>query len=126
MRHKKLKKELLDDTRASVKREMARPRMAKSARIMKRNLDTGRTPEQPSTTMPGKVAKIIPSRNRKQPEKAQIAIDKTAHRFRNLRIENSLTDEHGDEVKLKKGAHVDVTVAAAGKTSTAKIIPSPA
>jgi len=98
--------------------------MAKSARIMRRNLDTGRTPEQPSITMPGKVAKII--RSRKQPEKAQIAVDKAAPWFRNLRIENSLTDQHGDEVKLKKGAHVEVTVAAAGKTSTAKIITYPA
>jgi hypothetical protein len=31
-----------------------------------------------------------------------------------LRIENSLTDEHGDEVKLEKGAHVEVTVTAEG------------
>jgi hypothetical protein len=73
--------------------------------------------------MPGKVAKIIPSRSRQQPDKAQIAVDKVAPRYRNLRIENSLTDEHGDEVKLKKSAHVEVTVAAKGKTSTAKIVP---
>jgi len=32
--------------------------------------------------------------------------------YRDLRIENSLTDEHGDEVGLKKGAHVDVTITA--------------
>jgi hypothetical protein len=32
--------------------------------------------------------------------------------YRDLRIENTLTDEHGDEVKLKKGAHVEVTVTA--------------
>jgi ribosomal protein L15E len=124
MQHKKPKRESLDATRASVKREMARPRMAKSARIMKRNLDAGRTPERPSTTLPGTVAKIIPSRSLKQPEKAQIAVEKAARRYRNLRIENSLTDQHGDEVKLKKGAHVEVTVAAKGETSTAKIITS--
>jgi hypothetical protein len=29
-----------------------------------------------------------------------------------LIIENTLTDEHGDDVKLQKGAHVDVTVTA--------------
>ena len=122
MRYKKPKKEFLDATRASVKKEMARPRMAKSARIMKRNLDAGRTPAQPSATLVGRVAKIIPSRSRKQPEKAQIAVDKAAPRYRSLRIENLLTDEHGDEVKLKKGARVEVTVASEGKTSTAKII----
>jgi hypothetical protein len=74
--------------------------------------------------MPGTVAKIIPSRSRKQPEKAQIAVEKAARHYRNLRIENSLTDQHGDEVKLKKGAHVEVTVAAKGETSSAKIITS--
>jgi len=31
---------------------------------------------------------------------------------RDLRIENSLTDEHGDDVKLKKGAPVEVTITA--------------
>jgi hypothetical protein len=122
MLHKKAKRKPLDAAGMLVKKEMARPRMAKSARIMERNLEAGRTPERPSTIMPGKVAKIIPSRSRKQPEKAQIAVDKAAPKFRNLRIENSLTDEHGDEVKLKKGAQVEVTVAAEGDTSTAKIM----
>jgi len=105
-----------------VKKEMAQPRMAKSARIMERNLDASRVVERSSTTMPGTVDKIIPSRRRSQPEKAQIGVDKAARRYRNLRIENSLTDENGDEVKLKKGAHVEVTIAAEGETSTAKIM----
>jgi hypothetical protein len=53
MRHKKRKKGRGDDaTRASVKKEMAKPRMAKSARIMELILDTTRIPGQPSTTMP--------------------------------------------------------------------------
>ena len=39
--------------------------------------------------------------------------------YRDLRIENSLTDEHGDDVKLKKGAHVQVTVTAGPKMSIA-------
>jgi hypothetical protein len=62
--------------------------------------------------MPGIVNKIIPSRHTSQPEKAQVAVNGTDQRYRNLRIENTLTDEHGDDVKLKKGAHVDVTVTA--------------
>jgi hypothetical protein len=37
---KKAKKDLGESTRASVKKEMAKPRMAKSARIAERNLDT--------------------------------------------------------------------------------------
>ena len=108
MRHKKVPR---DPTRVSVEKEMAQPRMARSARIAERNLDTTRVPDQPSTTMPGTVDKIIPRRP-SRPEKAQIAIDRADHRHRDLRIENSLTDENGDEVKLKKGAHVEVTVAA--------------
>jgi hypothetical protein len=122
MRHKKAKRKPLDAASMLVKKEMAQPRMAKSARIMERNLDASRVVERPSTTMPGTVDKIIPSRRRSQPEKAQIGVDKAARRYRNLRIENSLTDENGDEVKLKKGAHVEVTIAAEGETSTAKIM----
>lgn len=113
---KKTKKEQSDSIRATVKNEMARPRMAKSARIAERNLDLARVPERPSTTMPGTVEEIIESPRRYQPEKAQIAVGRANRRYGDLRIENSLTDENGDDVKLKKGAHVDVTVAAEGKT----------
>jgi hypothetical protein len=35
--------------------------MARSARIAELNLDTARTPEQPSASLPGTVDKIIPS-----------------------------------------------------------------
>jgi hypothetical protein len=80
-----------------------------------------RTPEQPSATLAGTVDKIIPSPRPSQPEQAQIAVDGAAHRYRDLRVDNTFTDEHGDDVKLKKGAHVDVTVTAAPKTSTATI-----
>ena len=66
--------------------------------------------------MPGTVDKIIPSPRPSQPEKAQIAVDVADHRYRDLRIENALTDENGDDVKLKKGARVEVTVTAAPKT----------
>jgi len=111
MQRKKAKKAPQDTTSAGVKKEMAQPRMARSARIAKRNLDPARVPDQPSTTMPGTVNKIIPQ-CRSRPEKAQIAVDRADHRHSDLRIENSLTDENGDEVKLKKGAHVEVTVAA--------------
>ncbi|HZV90147.1 MAG TPA: hypothetical protein VFF95_21530 [Candidatus Binatus sp.] len=117
---KKADKEAGDATRASVRKEMAEPRMAKSARIMERKLDTGRVAERPSTSMPGIVDKIIPSRHVRQLERAQIAVDGGPRRHRDLRVENSLTDEHGDQVKLKKGAHVEVTVAAESKTSIAK------
>ena len=112
MLNNKHKKELGKATRASVQKEMAKPRMSKSARIAELNLDTSRIPEQPRTTVQGTVNKIIPSTLPSQPEKAQIAIEGADHRYRDLRIENSLGDEHGDEVRLKKGAHVEVIVTA--------------
>jgi hypothetical protein len=69
--------------------------------------------------MPGSVDKIIRFPGPSQPEEAQIAVDGPDHKYRNLRIENMLTDEHGDDVKLKKGANVEVTVTAEPKTTTA-------
>jgi hypothetical protein len=61
--------------------------------------------------MPRTVNKIIPARLRR-PEKTQIAVNWADHRHRDLRIANSLMDENSDEVKLKKGSHAEVTVAA--------------
>jgi hypothetical protein len=109
------KKELDRATRARVFKEMAKPRMSSSARIAQRNLDARRVPEPPQTTMPGTVDKIIPSVPPRQPEKAQIAVHAASQRDRHIRIENSLIDENGDDVKLKKGAHVEVTIAAGTK-----------
>jgi hypothetical protein len=114
MLRKKGKKELGNAARASVKKEMAKPRMAKSARITELNLDTVRIPVRPSTT--GTINKSIPSPRQSQPEKVEIAVAGADHRHRNLRIENTLTDENGDAVSLKKGAHVEVTVTAEPKT----------
>jgi hypothetical protein len=112
MLHKKVKKQLGDATRASVKKEMARPRMARSARIAELKLDAARIPERPSITMSGTVDKIIASPRPSQPEQANIIVDAPDKRYRDLRIENTLTDEHGDDVSLKKGAHVEVTFTA--------------
>ena len=112
MLHKKAKKEPGNATHAGVSKEMAKPRMARSARIAELKLDSARIPEQPSATMPGTVDKIIPTARPSQPEEAQIAVEGADHRYRDLRIENTLTYENGDDVRLKKGAHVEVTVTA--------------
>jgi len=112
MQHKKGKKEPRTATRADVTKEMAKPRMARSARITELNLDTARNIERPSTTMPGTVKKIIPSPHTNLPEKAQIAVAGAHRPYRDIRIENMLTDEHGDDGRLKKGAHVEITVTA--------------
>ena len=115
MRHKNSKKEPRNVPRASVEKEMAKPRMARSARIAELNLDSMRIPEQPSTILSGIVDKIIPSARPSQPEKAQISLEGADRGSRNLRIENTLTDENGDDVRLEKGAQVEVTVTARTK-----------
>jgi hypothetical protein len=68
--------------------------------------------EKPSTTLPATVERIIKPVVPNEPEKAQIAVEGADHLYRELRIENTLTDEHGDTVKLKPGAEVEVTIAA--------------
>lgn len=55
----------------------------------------------------------------RQPEKAQITVGGADHLYRDLRIENTLLDEHGDEVKLEKGARVEITVSVGPETPTA-------
>src|SRR6266446_4575431 len=76
--------------------------------------------EKPSVTLPGIVEEIIESPHPGIPEKAEISIQGADELYQEIRIENTLTDEHGDEVRLKKGAHVEVTVEAelAATTST--------
>src|ERR1700693_1696626 len=115
MKKNRTRKESNNTLLSRVTKKMAEPRMARSARIAELNLDHTRIPEQPSVTMPGTVEKIVPSPGPSQPEKAQIAVGGADDHHRDLRIENTLTDEHGDDVKLKKGAHVEVTVTAEPK-----------
>ena len=74
--------------------------------------------EKPSVTMPGTVEKIIPPAHPSQPEKAQIAVEGADELYREIRIENALTDENGDEVRLKKGAEVEITVEADPEATT--------
>ncbi|MFZ0953591.1 MAG: hypothetical protein WAN17_15065 [Candidatus Sulfotelmatobacter sp.] len=68
--------------------------------------------EKPSTTLPATVEKIIKPLYPSEPEKAQLAVEGADHLYRELRIENALTDENGDKVRLKQGAEVEVTIEA--------------
>jgi hypothetical protein len=68
--------------------------------------------EKPSVTLPGTVEKVIKSPDPSEPEKAQISIEGADDLYREIRIENTLTDENGDQVSLEKGAEVEVTVEA--------------
>jgi hypothetical protein len=59
--------------------------------------------KKPKTTRPGTVEKIIKSPFPQEPEKAEIAVEGADHLYREIRIENTLEDEKGNQVKLKEG-----------------------
>ncbi|HVB59268.1 MAG TPA: hypothetical protein VNE63_22920 [Candidatus Acidoferrales bacterium] len=71
--------------------------------------------EKPSITLPGTVEKIIPAIHTDDPEKAQISVEGADPLYREIRVENALEDENGKKVRLKEGAHVDVTIEAESK-----------
>ena len=77
-------------------------------------------PEKPNVTLPGTVEKIIKPLTPTQPEKAQIAIEGADDLYREIRVENSLTKENGDQVRLKNGAEVEVTIEADPEATTPK------
>jgi hypothetical protein len=60
----------------------------------------------------GTVDKIIQPIVPSVPEKAQIDLEGAEDLYREIRIENTLTDEQGEEVRLKEGAQVEVSIEA--------------
>jgi hypothetical protein len=68
--------------------------------------------EGPSTTLPGTVEKIVKSPVPSKPDKAQIAVEGADDEHKEISIDNCLTDKNGEEVCLKPGAKVEVTVKA--------------
>jgi len=73
-----------------------------------------------TTTLPGTVEKIIKSPHPTIPEKAQISIEGADHLYKEIRIENTLTDENGKTVGLKPGSEVEVTIEAPPEATTEK------
>lgn len=71
--------------------------------------------KKPSTTFPGTVEKIIKSLDTNEPEQAEISVPDAEPLYQEIRIENKLTDGEGEEVRLKPGASVDVTIEADAK-----------
>jgi len=74
--------------------------------------------EKPSTTMPGVVQKVIPSRHPSVPEKAEIEVKGADDLYREIRVYNVLTDKDGENVRLKRGAEVEVTIQADEEDTT--------
>jgi hypothetical protein len=60
----------------------------------------------------GTVQKIIQPLQPNQSEKAQIDIYGADDLYREIRVENVVTDDHGEKAALKPGAEVDIIVEA--------------
>lgn len=58
------------------------------------------------------VKKIIKSYSPDEPEKAEVVIHEADPLYREIRIENVVKDEKGQEARLRQGAQVDVVVEA--------------
>jgi fibrillarin-like rRNA methylase len=76
--------------------------------------------DKSSTRLPGTVENIIPVSDVPEPEKAEIAVEGAEDFYKEIRVQNSLTTESGNKVRLKKGAEVEVTVKADSKATTPK------
>jgi hypothetical protein len=76
--------------------------------------------ENPSATLPAIVEKIIKPPYHGAAEKAQISVEGADHLYREIRIDNTLTDEDGHKVGLQPGAEVQVTVEAEPEDTTPK------
>lgn len=68
--------------------------------------------KKPKTVKHGTVKKIIKPHHPSLPEKAEVEIHDADELYKEIRIENVLEDEHGNKVKLKEDAAVDITVEA--------------
>jgi hypothetical protein len=55
-----------------------------------------------------------------EPEKVEIEVDEAEDLYREIRIENVVTDENGEQARLKPGAKVDVVVEADSDATTKK------
>jgi len=81
--------------------------------------------EKPAVTLAGTVERIIPPIDPQEPEKAQIGIHGADFLYREIRVENVLKDSNGQDVTLKPGAEVDVTIEADPSATQPKKLPKP-
>jgi len=74
----------------------------------------------------GRVDKVIKPVFPTEPEKAQVSVGEGDELYREIRIENVVSDEHGEKAQLKPGAEVDVIVEAdSSATMPSKLLSVP-
>jgi hypothetical protein len=76
--------------------------------------------KKPKTKKSGVVRKIVKSIVPSEPEKAEIEVREADDLYKEIRIENRLEDDKGNEVKLNKDAEVDLTIEADLNDTTPK------
>jgi hypothetical protein len=64
-----------------------------------------------SVTLPGTVDKIVKPGFRGKREQAQIGVEGADQIYKEIRIDNALTDDLGQEVPMEPGDKVNVTIA---------------
>jgi hypothetical protein len=75
---------------------------------------------KPKAKKRGRVKKVIKPFHPSEPEKAEIEIEGADDLYKEIRIENTLETDQGDQVKLKEQAPVDVIVEADPEATTPK------
>jgi predicted DNA-binding antitoxin AbrB/MazE fold protein len=68
----------------------------------------------------GTVQRVLKPIVPRDPEKAEINVEGADDLYREIRVENVLTDENGEKVRLKPGAEVDVILEADTDATTKK------
>jgi hypothetical protein len=68
--------------------------------------------EKLRVTFPATVGQIIKSPIPNEPDQAQIAVEGADRPYGEMRIDGTLKNENGDDVHLKLGAQVEVTIVA--------------
>jgi hypothetical protein len=68
----------------------------------------------------GRVQKVIKPPHPSLPEKVQIEVEGADDLYKEIRIENTLEDDTGQQLKLKEHAPVDVIIEADPESTTPK------
>jgi hypothetical protein len=76
--------------------------------------------DKSNITLPARVKKIIKPAHPSEPEKVEIHVAGGDPLYEEIRVDNSLTNQDGEEVSLKEGAEVKVTVEASAQATSPK------
>lgn len=116
-----IQEEKNSDKFATLLRELSRLIGRKVRRLDDKVADPDFQRTRPWRTVPAVVRKIVKPLYPGQSEKVEIQIAAADDLFREVRIENTLTDANGQVVALKDGARVDVTFEANAEDTVKKL-----